>query len=148
MEKCSIDGDCTIEPRGDYPFKPYFYNLGYIPIMEDGTDLPAAFYGCERQITIGKHTFFGHDVMILTGGHDITKFGLDRKLSAKCKEIVIGEGVWIGSRAIVLAGVTIGDNAVIAAGAVVTKDVPPYAVVGGVPARIIKFLKEEDENIM
>lgn len=51
----------------------------------------------------------------------------------------IGHDVWLGLRAIVLNGVTIGDGAVIAAGAVVTKDVPPYAIVGGVPARLIRY---------
>jgi acetyltransferase-like isoleucine patch superfamily enzyme len=51
----------------------------------------------------------------------------------------IGHDVWLGLRAIVLNGVTIGDGAVVAAGAVVTKDVPPYAIVGGVPARLIRY---------
>lgn len=52
---------------------------------------------------------------------------------------VVGNDVWIGSRAMILGGITIGDGAVVAAGAVVTKDVPPYAIVGGVPARIIRY---------
>ncbi len=55
------------------------------------------------------------------------------------KRTTIGHDVWIGERALIIAGVNIGTGAVIAAGAVVTKDVPPYAIVGGVPARIIKY---------
>lgn len=53
--------------------------------------------------------------------------------------IVIGHDVWIGSRAMILGGISIGNGAVIAAGAVVTKDIPPYAIVGGVPARVIRY---------
>lgn len=56
----------------------------------------------------------------------------------------IGNDVWIGQRAMVLGGVSIGNGAVIGAGAVVTKDVPPYAIVGGVPAKIIRFRFSED----
>jgi acetyltransferase-like isoleucine patch superfamily enzyme len=57
----------------------------------------------------------------------------------KAKTTIIGNDVWIGHRAIVKAGCVIGDGAVIGAGAVVTKDVPPYAIVGGVPAKVIKM---------
>lgn len=54
-------------------------------------------------------------------------------------DIIIDDDVWIGYRAIIMSGVHIGQGAVIAAGAVVTKDVPPYAIVGGIPAKIIKY---------
>lgn len=60
------------------------------------------------------------------------------------KTLKIGNDVWIGSRAMIMGGLKIGDGAVVAAGAVVTKDVPPYAVVGGVPAKIIKFRFDEE----
>lgn len=60
------------------------------------------------------------------------------------KPITIGNDVWIGSRSIVMDGVTIGDGAIVAAGSVVTKDVPPYAIVGGVPAKIIKYRFSDD----
>ena len=56
----------------------------------------------------------------------------------------IGNDVWIGTGAILLDGVTIGNGAIVAAGAVVNKDVPPYAVVGGVPAKIIKYRFSEE----
>ena len=58
---------------------------------------------------------------------------------------VIGNDVWIGSKATVFGGVKVGNGAVIAAGAVVTKDVPPYSVVGGVPARLIRYRFEKEE---
>ena len=58
---------------------------------------------------------------------------------------VIGNDVWIGSKATVFGGVKVGNGAVIAAGAVVTKDVPPYAIAGGVPAHIIRYRFDEDK---
>jgi tetrahydrodipicolinate N-succinyltransferase len=61
------------------------------------------------------------------------------------KPPVVGNDVWIGSAAQVLQGVTIGDGSIIAAGAIVTKDVPPYAIVAGVPARIIRYRFEPSE---
>lgn len=59
--------------------------------------------------------------------------------------VVVGNDVWIGTRAIILSGVTIGDGAIVGAGAVVTHDVPPYAVVGGVPAKTIRFRYNKDQ---
>lgn len=58
--------------------------------------------------------------------------------------VTIGNDCWIGQRAILIGGITIGDGAVVMAGAVVTKDVPPYAIVGGVPARIVKYRYDEE----
>ena len=59
----------------------------------------------------------------------------------RVSEVVIGNDVWIGMRVIIMPGVKIGNGSVIGAGAVVTRNVPDYAIVGGVPARIIKFRK-------
>lgn len=59
--------------------------------------------------------------------------------------VTIGNDVWIGGNVTILPGVTIGDRAVIAAGAVVTKDIPANTVAGGVPAKVIKELPEDDE---
>lgn len=55
------------------------------------------------------------------------------------RKVRVGNDVWIGSRAMILGGVTVGDGAVVGAGAVVTKDVPAYAIVAGVPAKVIKY---------
>ena len=61
------------------------------------------------------------------------------------KEVVIEEDVWIGSRVTILMGVTVGRGSTIAAGSVVTKDVPPYSIVGGVPAKVIKLYWTKEE---
>lgn len=65
-------------------------------------------------------------------------------------DIIVEDDVWIGYGAMVLSGVKIGQGAVIAAGAIVTKDVPPYAIVGGIPARVLKyrFLKEQIDKLL
>lgn len=62
----------------------------------------------------------------------------------KTKRTIIGNDVWIGHRAIIMAGVNVGDGAVIGAGAVVTKNVPPYAIVGGVPSSVIRYRFDKD----
>ncbi|MDV4150305.1 CatB-related O-acetyltransferase [Clostridium sp. AL.422] len=62
------------------------------------------------------------------------------------KKTIIGNDVWIGLNSIILDGIKIGDGAIVAAGAVVTKDIPPYAVVGGVPAKIIKYRFDEEKR--
>lgn len=82
-------------------------------------------------LTIGDNVSISPGVWLLTDQHDMD----DPVFAERFARIVIHDHVWLGSRALVLPGVTIGEGAVVAAGAVVTKDVPPYTVVGGVPAR-------------
>lgn len=88
------------------------------------------------RITIGRHAFLGDEVALLTGTHDHRLRGLERQLGVPTegRDIVVGDGVWIASRAVVLGPCVIGENAVVAAGAVVTGDVPAGAIVAGVPA--------------
>ena len=89
------------------------------------------------EVRIGANCLLAPGVHLYTATHpleaDVRRTGLESG-----KPIVIGDDVWIGGRAVVLPGVTIGDGAVIAAGAVVTRDVPPFTVVGGNPARVLK----------
>ncbi len=95
--------------------------------------------GCHFQdqggIEIGDGAMLGHNVVLATINHD-----LDPEMHRKnhYAPIHIGAHVWVGSNATILSGVTVGEWSVVAAGAVVTKNVPPYTVVGGVPARIIR----------
>ena len=84
-------------------------------------------------LIIGENVSISAGVWLVTGTHDINH----PQFIDTYKPIVIKNYVWIGMRATILAGVTIGEGAVVMAGAMVTHDVPPYAVVGGVPARVI-----------
>lgn len=91
------------------------------------------------EIRIGDDVNIGHDVMLLTVNHKIGN-NWRRAGFSTFGPIVIGDGVWIASRAIVLPGVTIGRGAVVAAGAVVVRDVQPHTLVGGAPARVLRPL--------
>ena len=93
-------------------------------------------------VTVGKDAFFGHDVAVLTGTHDIEKFGRERQLAfpRSGRDVVIGEGVWLASHVLVLGPVTIGDHAVVAGGSLVREDVAPYTVVAGRPAKVVKTI--------
>lgn len=98
---------------------------------------------CMHKVTVEKDAFTGHDVMILTAAHDITKFGDARKEHKGGGPITIHEGVWIATRAIVLGPCEIGKHSVVAAGSVVTHDIPEYEMWGGVPAKKIKDIPHE-----
>ena len=82
---------------------------------------------------IGNSVSISHNVSLVTGGHDL----MSNDFAGIYKPIMIKDFVWIGINATILQGVTIGKGAVVAAGAVVTKDIPDFAIVGGIPARII-----------
>lgn len=106
---------------------------------------PHALFLCtESQIFIGNKVLFGPHVTIIGGDHRITDVGrfiydvLD-KHPEDDQDVYIEDDVWIGTNTTLLKGVTVGRGAVVAAGALVTKDVPPYAIVGGVPAKVLKY---------
>lgn len=120
-------------------------------------------------VKIGRYTVMAFGVQIVTGTHPTRKFatvhpafysllkqyGFTYVDHQKFEEImradedghnvVIGNDAWIGANVQIIGGCTIGDGAIVAAGAVVTKDVPPYAIVGGVPARVIRYRYTGDQ---
>lgn len=108
---------------------------------------------CTRaKIHIGNHVMTGPGVTMITGGHryDIAgrtmkSIGNDEKLSENDQDIVLKGDNWIGANATILKGVTIGFGAIVAAGAVVTQDVPSCSIVGGVPAKVIKYRFDEEQ---
>lgn len=122
-----------------------------------------------KNTKIGRYTCIATDVMTVAGSHPTSKFvsihpafystrkqsGFTYVREDKFSDfnyidenqkftVMIGNDVWIGSGVKIMEGVTIGDGTVVAAGAIVTKDVPPYAIVGGVPAKIIKYRFDEE----
>lgn len=119
-----------------------------------------------QNVSIGPHTWLGHrvhidgsggvdigqgviiarDTEIITSNHnfrseDLWEVPYDKRFVRK--PVTIGDCVWFGFRVIVLPGVTIGEGAVVGAGSVVTKDVPPLAIVGGNPAKVLKYRNSE-----
>lgn len=102
---------------------------------------------CVNHIEIGNNVLTGRWVTICDNNHGDTSFDsiklppLKRRMTSN-GPIVIGDNVWIGDKVTVLGGVTIGNNAVIGSNSVVTKDIPPYTVAAGIPAKVIKVIKE------
>jgi maltose O-acetyltransferase len=109
------------------------YETKNISIGDDAIIGEKAVLDGRARLQIGNHVDIASEVMIYNSQHDIN----DENFKAVYGDVVIDDYVFIGPRAIVLPGVKIGQGAVIAAGAVVTKDVPPYAIVAGVPAKVI-----------
>ena len=124
------------------------YTYGYLYVMSSGND---------AKLRIGNYVSIATDVKFLLRGehalNTISTFPIQVKVLCEGEDesfakgdIVVDDDVWIGQNAIILSGVHIGQGAVIAAGSVVTKDVEPYAIVGGNPARVIK--KRFNEEII
>ena len=104
-----------------------------------GTFINGARISAKHHVSIGKNCTIAPEVLIMDSDfhdlHDQTKEGIS-------EEVIIENNVWVANRAIILKGVRIGAHAVVAAGAVVTKDVEQFAVVGGNPARVIRYLNK------
>lgn len=140
-------------------FKYYFYDTSYIVgnsgKLHLGKKVAVAntlFNLSSGSIYVGDYTIFGYDVMVLTGRHNFfngqraslalgvnSEFwgGGEEEVPPSGFDIRIGTGTWIASGAIITGGITIGNGVIIAANAVVTRDIPDYAIAAGIPAKII-----------
>jgi acetyltransferase-like isoleucine patch superfamily enzyme len=114
-----------------------FYNPSNIQIGKDTIIGEGAVLDGRGKLVIGDHVATASEVMIYNSEHDIHSEDFSRPKSVITEEVIIEDYVFIGPRAIILPGVKIGKGSVIAAGAVVTKDVGPKQIVGGVPAKPI-----------
>ena len=123
-------------------FPPFYTDFGKNIMVEDNVFINS---GCHFQdqggIAIGEGSLIGHNVVLATLNHEMDP---EHRKDLHPAPIKIGRHVWIGANATVCPGVTIGDGAVLAAGAVVVKDVPAKAIVGGVPAKLIRYISEEE----
>ena len=114
----------------------------------------ATIYTTGAKLIIKQHVISGPNLTIITGDHKYIAGRWLDSVSAEEKEdyydqdVIIEEDVWVGANVTILKGVTIGKSSIIAAGALVIKDVPPYSIVGGVPAKVLKkkWDKEEEEE--
>jgi acetyltransferase-like isoleucine patch superfamily enzyme len=138
----SLGANCRIEQN------VYFHFDG---IYQPGPNIilgSNCFVGSHCEFNIASRLEIGTDSLIASGtvivdhNHGIHLGSLVRSQPAENKPITIGSDVWIGANCVILAGVTIGDGAIIGAGAVVTKNVEPFTIVGGVPAKCIGLRRE------
>lgn len=129
-------------PASLWVFPPFYTDFGKNITLGEGVFINACCHFQDQGgITIGDGCQIGHSVVFATLNHERLP---ERRQVVRPAPIALGKRVWVGSHATLLPGVTVGDNAIIAAGAVVTKDVPPNAIVGGVPARFIKSISSKN----
>ncbi len=119
-----------------------FFDPNNITIGEDTIVGDHIFLDGRASLIIGNHVDIASQVLIYNSEHDLEK----EDFSARVESVQIGDYVFVGPRAIILPGVKIGKGAIVAAGAVVTKDVPDFAIVGGVPAKAIGDRKNKNPN--
>jgi len=119
-----------------------FYDPRRIKIGEDTIVGENVLLDGRDQLEIGNHTAIASEVMIYNSEHDPNR----KDFGPITARVVIGDYVFVGPRVIILPGVIVGKGAIIAAGAVVTKNIPPFMIVGGVPAKLIKERKIKKLN--
>ena len=134
----------VFDPFGSYTFRTI--SVGDDVAISSG----ATFSATDSTITIGNKVMFGPNVTIMGGNHNTSIVGrfifdVHDKRPDDDLPVVIEDDVWVGTGTIILKGVRIGRGAIVAAGALVLRDVPPYSIVGGIPAKVLKFRWSSEE---
>lgn len=136
----------NIHIQGHYSYYSAYWDAGFERCaVRYLHDKPSTAAKPIDQLYIGNFVCFGAECVIMMGGNQlhrtdwIAAFPFDTRSFVPAGDTLIGDGCWIGSRAMIMQGVQLGEGAVVATGAVVTQNVPPYAIVAGVPAKIIKY---------
>lgn len=139
----------------NFVFDPYgLYSFSTIEVGNDVYVGPGATLTATNSIIImGNKIMLGPNVSIIGGNHNTSVIGrfmcdIKEKRLEDDQPVIIEDDVWIGTNVTILKGVTIGTGSIVAAGAVVTKSQPPYSIIGGIPAKVIKnrFSKEDLQN--
>jgi len=136
----------NIHIRGHYSYYSAYWDQGFERcVVRYLHEKPSTIERPIDQLRIGNFVCFGAECIIMMGGNQlhrsdwISTFPFDTRSFLAAGDTVIEDGCWIGSRAILMQGVRLAKGCVIASGSVVTKDVPPYAIVGGNPAQLIRY---------
>lgn len=140
----SLGRNCLIRPSGYYGGE-----VGVGLTIGDRSSIgPDCFVGCSGEITIGTDVMIGPSVRLFSEDHNFEDPSSTIKSQGVRRSFLhIGDDCWIGSGSTLTAGITLGRGVVVAAGSVLTKDVPDYAVVAGVPARVIKWRREDVTDV-
>lgn len=169
-EKCRISSKTSVDKNSTFEGRNYLSYGTEVINAHFGYASGTGMHCFLKDVVIGRYCCLAKDIRTIIGLHpskkfvsthpafySVTqqwgfsyvkqnKFKINKRLDEKKEiSIMIGNDVWIGEGVRLLEGITIGDGAIIAAGAIVTKDVPPYAVVGGVPAKVIRYRFEKED---
>jgi len=131
------------------PVKIIADRTGAAIVIGENTKIHGACIHAYNSVTIGKNCLIAANTQIIDGnGHDLSFPNVHDRINTTgdSKPIVIEDNVWIGANCIILPGVSIAKGSVIAAGSVVTKDIAPYVVAGGTPAKVIKDYSSSLDN--
>ncbi|HEY5122568.1 MAG TPA: acyltransferase [Ignavibacteria bacterium] len=143
LEGISIGNNVSIHRNTVIECTGVIRNLGIGLEIGDNVGIAQnCFIQVRGKVTIGNNVIFGPGVYLFSENHNFDDPDLPVLVQGETRKgVVIEDGVWIGSRAVILDGVRICKNSIVAAGSIVNKDVPAYSIVAGVPAKIIKYRK-------